>query len=67
MMVALTVDGDGYPGRIHLAHLLPDNPEKKVWTMESSSSLSRFDIDFEKWIQSLEDEFQRRQRSVIFV
>lgn len=64
MIVALTVDGNGYPGRLHLAHLLPDNPEKKVWAIDPPSSIGELDIDFLKWIQSLEDEFQRGQRSI---
>ena len=63
MMVALTVN-DGYPGLVYLAHLLPDNPEKKVWQIEPPSLLGQLDIDFLKWIQSLEDEFQRGQRSI---
>jgi len=64
MIVALTVDGNGYPGRLHLAHLLPDNPDKKVWEIDPPSSVSHFDVDFLEWIQSLEDEFQRGQRSI---
>jgi GTP-binding protein HflX len=64
MIVALTVNGDGYPGLVHYAHLLPDNPEKKVWEIVPPSSLGHLDIDFLKWIQSLEDEFQRGQRSL---
>jgi GTP-binding protein HflX len=64
MMVALTVDGKGSSGWIHSAHLLPDNPDKKVWEIGSPSSLSHFDLDFLKWIQSLEDEFQKGQRSI---
>jgi len=64
MIVALTVDGNGYPGLVHSAHLLPDNPEKKVWAVDPPSSIGQLDIDFLKWIQSLEDEFQRGQRSI---
>jgi len=64
MIVALTVDGNGYPGLVHSAHLLPDNPEKKVWAVDPPSSLGGLDVDFLKWIQSLEDEFQRGQRSI---
>jgi GTPase len=64
MIVALTVNGKGDPGLIYSAHLLPDNPERKVWEIDSPSSLGNLDIDFFKWIQSLEDEFQRGQRSV---
>jgi len=64
MIVALTVDGNGYPGLVHSAHLLPDNPEKKVWAIDPPSSIGQLDIDFLKWIQSLEDEFQKGQRSI---
>jgi GTP-binding protein HflX len=64
MMIALTVDGKGSSGWIHSAHLLPDNPDKKVWEIDPPSSLSHFDLDFLKWIQSLEDEFQRGQKSI---
>ncbi len=63
MMVALNVDERSSSGGVHSAHLLPDNPEKKVWEI-SPSSRRDLDVDFLKWIQSLEDEFQRGQRSI---
>lgn len=65
MILALTVREDGDPGLIYSAHLLPDNPENKVWEIDSPYPLGRLDIDFIKWIQSLEDEFQRGQKSVL--
>jgi GTP-binding protein HflX len=61
MMVALTVSGNGLPGLVYWAHLLPDNPEKRGWEMGPPSPLAGLDIDFSKWVQSLEDEFQRGQ------
>ena len=64
MMVALTVDDNGHPGLIYSAHLLPDNPEKRVWEIGPPLSLGQLDMDFLKWVQSLEDEFQRGQRSI---
>ncbi len=64
MVVAITVDEEGYPGRVQFAHLLPDNLEKKVWDVYPPFSMSQLNIDFLKWIQSLEDEFQRGQRSI---
>jgi GTP-binding protein HflX len=64
MMVALTISQNGYPGLIYLAHLLPDNREKKIWEIDPPVSFGRLDLDFLRWIQSLEDEFQRGQRSV---
>jgi GTP-binding protein HflX len=65
MMVALTINIQGYPGLIYLAHLLPDNREKKVWEVDPPISFGHLDIDFLRWIQSLEDEFQRGQRSIL--
>jgi GTP-binding protein HflX len=64
MMVALYINGTDASGVIHSAHLLPDNPDKKVWKIDPPSSVSQYDLDFVKWIQSLEDEFQRGQRSI---
>jgi GTP-binding protein HflX len=63
MIVALDVYGKGSSEWFHSAHLLPDNPLKKVWEI-SPSSRRDLDVDFLKWIQSLEDEFQRGQRSI---
>jgi GTP-binding protein HflX len=64
MMVALNVDGKSSSGWFHSAHLLPDNPDKKVWEVSPPSSMGDLDVDFFKWIQFLEDEFQRGQRSI---
>jgi GTP-binding protein HflX len=64
MMVALTGDGKDGQESVHSAHLLPDNPEKRVWEVEPPSSWKQLDLDFLKWVQSLEDEFQRGQRAI---
>jgi len=64
MMVALNVEGRGSSGLVHSAHLLPDNPGKKVWEIDQPTSVNQLDVDFLKWIQSIEDEFQRGQRSI---
>lgn len=64
MMVALSADGKGDQESVHSAHLLPDNPEKRVWEVTPPSSLRQLDIDFLKWVQSLEDEFQKSQRAL---
>jgi GTP-binding protein HflX len=65
MIIALTVDGNGIPEFVYSAHLLPDNPEGKVWEINPPSSLKHLEIDFLKWIQSLEDEFQKGQKPVL--
>jgi GTP-binding protein HflX len=64
MMIALTINGNGTPGQVYSAHLLPDNPEGKVWEIDPPTSVRHLEIDFLKWIQSLEDEFQRGQGSI---
>jgi GTPase len=64
MMVALTVNRNGHPDLIYSAHLLPDNRDKKAWEVDPPVPLGQWDIDFLRWIQSLEEEFQRGQRSV---
>jgi GTP-binding protein HflX len=64
MMVAIRVDGNGFFDSIQFAHLLPENREKKGWEVSPLISLSHWDFDFLRWIQSLEEEFQRGGRSV---
>ena len=64
MIVALNANRIDGPESVYSAHLLPGNPDKKVWEIDPPSSVGRVDIDFFKWIQSLEDEFQRGQRSI---
>lgn len=64
MMVAISVQEGGYPGLLYFANLLPDNREKKVWEIHPAVPLGRLEIDFLRWIQSLEEEFQRGQRAI---
>ncbi|MBM4347049.1 MAG: GTPase HflX [Deltaproteobacteria bacterium] len=64
MIVALSGDDKEDQRVAHSAHLLPDNPAKKVWEIDPPSSWRQLDGDFLKWVQSLEDQFQRGQRVV---
>jgi len=65
LMVVLPLAENSYPGLAQSAHLLPQNRERKVWEIEPPSSLNKLtEIDFVRWIQSLEEEFQRGQRSI---
>ncbi len=64
MMVALSMDGRRGEESVQIAHLLPDNPERKTLEVAPPSLLRQLDIDFLKWIQSLEDQFQKGQRAV---
>ncbi len=64
MMVALSANERGDQGSVHSAHLLPSNPEKRPWKINPPTSLHQMDLDFEKWVQSLENEFQKGQRAL---
>jgi GTP-binding protein HflX len=63
VMVAVGVGGDGLPSETHIAHLLPDNAEGKRWDVQEHVPLQRLEADFLRFIQSLEEEFERTQRA----
>lgn len=63
VMVAVGVGTDGLPNGTHMAHLLPDNAEGKQWDVQDDRSLQELDSNFLRFIQSLEDEFERTQRA----
>lgn len=64
MVVVLTWDDKKNEELLHSAYLLPDNPEGRVWEINGPSPLRSTDIDFLKWIQSLEDQFQKGQKAI---
>jgi len=64
MMVALTLNPGGLPGRIYSAHLLPDNPQKKNLEILPPFSFADLEINFLNWVQSLEDEFNKSQSAI---
>lgn len=61
MIMAIEVQGDGLPGLLHAAHLLPDNTEGKNWELFPPMLLSQWNLNFLQLIQSLEEEFARVQ------
>lgn len=63
LVVVLGMEANGSPGLVQSAYLLPENREKRAWEINPPVSLNQFDFDFLRWIQSLEDEFQKGQRS----
>ena len=60
---ALEVIPDGSPGVMHWAHLVPENPAGSYWLIMSPQEPHRLKINFLSFIQSLEDEFARKQKS----
>lgn len=59
LMAAINVSGDGIPGKISLAHILPENAKGKGWQVSTYPDMGRVDLRFLSFIQSLEDELAR--------
>ncbi|MFC1892186.1 GTPase HflX [Thermodesulfobacteriota bacterium] len=60
LMVCIQAGKEGIPGRISYAHILPENPQGKGWQVSDIPDLGQLDLDFDGFIQSLEDELSRR-------
>lgn len=58
-VAALSVDKLGQPRELHVAHLLPPNPENRSWEVLPSRRWDRLDLDFTAMAQALEDELAR--------
>lgn len=59
IMAAIGVLDDGLPGDIHIAHLLPYNPEGRTFEAEPPRPFYSLDMDFSSFIHSLEEEMGR--------
>ena len=59
-LVSVEVGAGGYPGSTHWGHLVPQNPEGRLWQTASVSAISQLEVDFEVFIAALEAEFQRK-------
>lgn len=59
LMICIQVTDDGISGPISYAHILPENGLGKKWRVETVPDLGRLQVDFQKMIQSLEDELAR--------
>jgi GTP-binding protein HflX len=60
LMVALTVGGDGLPGRVDYAHLLPPVPGGESVEVQSVPSMHDLDLDFAAFTRALEGELERK-------
>jgi GTP-binding protein HflX len=54
---------DGLPGKAHTAHLIPENPEGQYWMQLSPAPPAEFTLDFLSFIQALEGEFTKKQKT----
>ncbi|MEA3508311.1 MAG: GTPase HflX, partial [Synergistota bacterium] len=63
LISALEVKENGLPGKAHTAHLIPENPEGEYWVLLEPVYPSEMNIRFPDFIQALEEEFARKQRT----
>jgi GTP-binding protein HflX len=65
MVCALLLEPDGSVGRAAWAHVLPENPAKKLWEEHGPVAFHRMveDEDFLAVVRALEDEIHRVKRS----
>ncbi len=56
LVACVGVDHSGLPTLIHIAHLLPTNPQGAVWQILDAVHPARLDLDFTDFIKALEDE-----------
>ncbi|HET6411024.1 MAG TPA: GTPase HflX [Anaeromyxobacter sp.] len=59
LVAAVEVLEGGFPGRIHWAHLLPENPQGVLWKDEVAESVHALDHDALSGALALEEEFAR--------
>ncbi len=59
LVAAIEVREDGLPGRVHYAHLLPENPQGAMWKDEAAASVHELDYDALGGALALEEEFAR--------
>jgi GTP-binding protein HflX len=59
LVAAIEVLEDGLPGKVHWAHLLPENPQGVLWKDEVAESVHALDHDALSGALALEEEFAR--------
>jgi GTP-binding protein HflX len=60
---ALEAREDGSAGLLHWAHLVPENPAGNYWMIMKPEEPHRLNINFLSFIQALEDEFTKKQKT----
>ena len=63
MIAALTIQKDGLPGNIFIAHLLPPTPQDKLYEVLPPLSVHNLSIDAIDVITTLEREMEQLQRA----
>jgi GTPase len=65
LMAALAVGGDGLPGRIDYAHLLPPRPGGRRTQVLSAPHLHELDLDLDAFLQGLDAELERKMAETV--
>jgi GTP-binding protein HflX len=63
LVCAVETDTNGLPGKVCTAHLIPENPEGQYWQLLEPRSASDLDLNFLGFIQALEEELTRKQKT----
>ncbi len=64
---AVTMDGEGSPRQIHVAHLVPHDPARiarEPWLILPPRPFHALDLTFDHFIQELETEFRHKARAL---
>jgi GTP-binding protein HflX len=61
MIAALFARPDGLPGNISIAHLIPPNPEEKLYEILPPQSVHAVDLDAAEFIADIERQMERAQ------
>ena len=67
LVAAIGVEDGGLPGIVHLAHVVPDRPDRSIgeqtlWETLPAVRVHDLDLDFQSLIASLEEEIARSTR-----
>jgi GTP-binding protein HflX len=65
LMVALGVGGDGLPGAVHYAYLIPAGPDGRVVETQRVATVQAFQLDFAAFIAGLEAELERTRAATV--
>ncbi len=65
MMVSLSVGGDGLPGRVFAAHLIPPTPDNQIYLQQEISSVYSWDLDFGAFIHAIDAELEHARSETV--
>ncbi len=60
LVAAIGMTPSGQAGQLLMAHLLPPNPEERLWRELPPEPVHRQTLNFDELIRALEDEYQKR-------